>query len=83
METRTRSLNGAAGGNGADDHGAGNDRLHVFLGKKLDDASYLLGFAASIIEGLTGGLPPSDATLAEFKRDYKAHFGVKRRVKPR
>ena len=54
-------------------------RLHDYLGRKLDNASYLLGFARSIIEGLTGGLPPSDATLSEFKREYDAHFKLKHR----
>ncbi len=51
-----------------------NEPLHDHLGQKLDEASYLLGFARSIIESLTGGLPPSDATLMCFKREYDAHF---------
>lgn len=52
----------------------GATRLHEHLGAKLDDASYLLGFAYSIIEGLTGGLPASDATIAEFRRGYDGYF---------
>ena len=49
-------------------------RLHCHLGRKLDEASFLLGFARSIIENMTGGLPPSADTIAEFKRGYDAYF---------
>ena len=55
----------------------GATSLHAHLGKKLDDATYLLGFAWSIIDGLNGGIPASDKTIAEFHREYNAHFDPK------
>lgn len=50
------------------------DTLAKHLGEKLDSASYLLGFARSIIEGFRGGLPASEKTIAQFNREYDAHF---------